>query len=212
LTRTRSNSRYDYVGFGVVDAKPDPNEYGFAVFNDRMARFNVYSPDTPFQYDTQTVIKQSEFEAYPNFDSSFYEPVDILYNPDPLGSNGLLSSDSFIAKIGAVQLKKLFEERIATEIYQRTVGRANLFNASSGSNIFGFLTNRIPLIEPNYQITVPGNPLLAAVDLAQRLSGTYFPVSPIPGSYWDTEIRLGQPTTIQTDTKRFQFCYTKWNW
>ncbi len=190
---------------GVVDAKPDPNEYGFAVFNDRMARFNVYSPDTPFQYDTQTVIKQSEFEAYPNFDSSFYEPVDILYNPDPLGSNGLLSSDSFIAKIGAVQLKKLFEERIATEIYQRTVGRANLFNASSGSNIFGFLTNRIPLVEPNYQITVPGNPLLAAVDLAQRLSGTYFPVSPIPGSYWDTEIRLGQPTTIQQIQSAFSF-------
>ena len=189
----------------VVNAEPDPFEYGIAVFNDRASRFNVYAPDTPFQYNTQTVIKESQFEPYPNFDASFYEPVDILFRPDPLGSNGLLSSDSFIAKLGAVQLKKAFEDRIATEIYQRTQARINLFNASSGSNLFGVLTNRIPLIEPNYQITVPANPIFAAVDLAQRLSGTYFPVSPIPGSYWDTEIRLGQPTTIQQIENAFNF-------
>ena len=189
----------------VVDAQPDPNGYGLVVFNDRMARFNVYSPDTPFEYSTQTVIKESEFEPYPNFNSSFYEPVDILFDRDPLGSNGLLSSDSFIAKIGATQLKKLFEERIAVEIYQRTVGRANIGGAASGSNLFGVLTNRIPLVEPNYQITQPANPLLAAVDLAVRLSGSYIPFSPIPGSYFDTEIRLGQPTTIQQIEKAFSF-------
>jgi hypothetical protein len=189
----------------VVNAQPDPFEYGIAVFNDRASRFNVYSPDTPFQYNTQTVIKESQFEPYPNFDASFYEPVDILYKPDPLGSNGLLSSDSFIAKLGAVQLKKAFEDRIATEIYQRTQARINAFGANSGSNLFGVLTNRIPLIEPNYQITVPGNPVIAAVDLATRLSGSYFPVSPIPGSYWDTEIRLGQPTTIQQIKNAFNF-------
>ena len=189
----------------VVNSQPDPFEYGIAVFNDRASRFNVYAPDTPFQYNTQTVIKESQFEPYPNFDASFYEPVDILYKPDPLGSNGLLSSDSFIAKLGAVQLKKAFEDRIATEIYQRTQARINAFGANSGSNLFGVLTNRIPLIEPNYQITVPGNPVIAAVDLATRLSGSYFPVSPIPGSYWDTEIRLGQPTTIQQIKNAFNF-------
>jgi hypothetical protein len=189
----------------VVDSQPDPSGYGLVVFNDRMARFNVYSPDTPFEYSTGTVIKESEFEPYPNFNSSFYEPVDILFDRDPLGSNGLLSSDSFIAKIGATQLKKLFEERIAVEIYQRTVGRANIAGAASGSNLFGVLTNRIPLIEPNYQITQPANPLLSAVDLAVRLAGSYIPFSPIPGSYWDTEIRLGQPTTIQQIEKAFSF-------
>ena len=193
----------------VSDTQPDPtinnDPYGLLVFNDRMTRLNSYTPDTPFSYTTQTLIKPSEFESYPNFDSSFYTPISILFNPDPLGSNGLLSSDSYIAKIGAVQLKKLFEERIAVEIYQRTVGRANLGGAASGSNIFGVLTNRIPLIEPNYQITVPANPILAAVDLAVRLSGSYVPFSPIPGSYWDTEIRLGQPTTIQQIQSAFSF-------
>jgi len=189
----------------VVDASPDPSGYGLFVFNDRMARFNVYSPDTPFEYSTQTVIKESEFEPYPNFNSSFYSPVDILFDRDPLGSNGLLSSDSFIAKIGATQLKKLFEERIALEIYQRTVGRANIAGAASGSNLFGVLTNRIPLIEPNYQITRPANPLIAAADLAVRLSGSYIPFSPIPGSYFDTEIRLGQPTTIEQIERAFSF-------
>ena len=189
----------------VVDAQPDPTGYGLFVFNDRMARLNVYSPDTPFEYSTETVIQQSDFEPYPNFNSSFYEPVDILFNRDPLGSNGLLSSDSFIAKIGAVQLKKLFEERIATEIYQRTAARANIAGAASGSNLFGVLTNRIPLIEPNYQITVAANPVVAAVDLAVRLSGTYAPFSPIPGSYFDTEIRLGTPTTIGQIESAFDF-------
>jgi hypothetical protein len=53
------------------------------------------------------------------------------------------------------------------------------------------------LIEPNYRITISSNPILAASDFALRLAGSILPVSTIPGSYWDTSINPGQPTTIQ---------------
>jgi len=59
------------------------------------------------------------------------------------------------------------------------------------------ITGRVPLIEPNWTITVPSNPILAATDFALRLAGSIIPVSPIPGSYWDPSINSGQPTTIQ---------------
>jgi len=52
-------------------------------------------------------------------------------------------------------------------------------------------------LEPNWTITTPSNPILAATDFALRLAGSILPVSPIPGSYWDPSINSGQPTTIQ---------------
>ena len=39
---------------------------------------------------------------------------------------GNLSQDSYLAKIGASQLKGYFEDRIAQEIYQMTLGSINL--------------------------------------------------------------------------------------
>ena len=88
-------------------------------------------------------------------------------------------------------------ERIATGIIQQTTARANLFNVDSGTDILNLVTTRVPLIEPNWTITVPANPILAATDFALRLAGSILPTSTIPGSYWDTSINSGQPTTIQ---------------
>jgi hypothetical protein len=137
-------------------------------------------------------------QPYPTtFLASFYSPVSILLSPDPLGSNGLLSQDSFIARLGAKVLKKDFQDRIASEIRRRTLGRINLFNANSGTDILGLATGTIPIIEPNYQITVPQNFILSATDFALRLAGSVIPVSTIPGSYFDPNIQLGQSTTIQ---------------
>lgn len=144
-------------------------------------------------------------QPYPTtFVPSSYAPVNILLNPDPTGSNGLLSQDSFLAQLGARTLRKEFEERIAYNIYQQTVGRANLFNVNSGTDILNLVTTRVPLIEPNWVITVPENPILAATDFALRLAGSIIPVSPIPGSYFDNSIILGQPTTIQQIRNAFR--------
>lgn len=144
-------------------------------------------------------------QPYPStFVPSFYGPVSILLLPDPQGSDGLLSQDSYIAKLGAKLLKKEFQERIGREIIQRTIARANVFNARSGTDVLNMATGIVPLIEPNYVITVPSNPLVAATDLALRLAGSYIPVSPIPGSYFDPNINTGQPTTIQQLNNAFR--------
>jgi hypothetical protein len=147
---------------------------------------------------TATIAGQSNAQPYPStFVASFYTPSSILLSSSPRGSNGSLSQDSFLAKLGARVLRKEFQDRIAREIKKKTIGRANLFNANSGTDVLGLVTGTIPLIEPNYQITVASNPLVAASDLALRLAGSVIPLSVIPGSYFDPTINPGQPTTSQ---------------
>lgn len=177
---------------------------------------NAYSNGTQEVLDSGEYITEPDFirsgtpnlynnQPYPTtFVPSSYAPVSILLNPDPLGNNGLLSQDSFLAQLGAKTLKKEFQDRIALNIYQNTLGRANLFNVDSGTDILNLVTTRVPLIEPNWTITVPENPVLAAADFALRLAGSIIPISPIPGSYFDTSITLGQPTTIQQIQNAFR--------
>jgi len=137
-------------------------------------------------------------QPYPStFTPSSYSPVSILLSKDPQGNNGLLSSDSFIARLGAYNLKADFEDRVGREIIRNTIGRANILNINGATNLANILTGTVPIIEPNYTITVPSNPILAATDFALRLAGSILPVSEIPGSYWDPNINPPQPTTIQ---------------
>jgi outer membrane protein OmpA-like peptidoglycan-associated protein len=137
-------------------------------------------------------------QPYPTtFNPSSYSPISILLGKDPQGSDGLLSSDSFIARLGAYNLKADFQDRIGREIIRNTIGRANVLNINGSTNLVNILTGTVPLIEPNYTITVPQNAVLAATDFALRLAGSVIPVSTIPGSYWDTNVNNPQPTTIQ---------------
>jgi len=172
-----------------------------------------WKPLNVFSNGSESVLDSAEFfgslnrplttnksnnQPYPTtFVPSTYTPVSILLSPDPSGSNGLLSQDSFIARLGAQTLRKEFEDRIAAQIRQDTLGRANILNVSSGTDLVNILTGVVPIIEPVYTITVTANPILAATNFALRLGGSILPVSPIPGSYFDQNITLGQPTTIQ---------------
>lgn len=123
---------------------------------------------------------------FPNFfNFSTYSTYNIVFQNDPLGSNGLLSSDTHLAQIGASQLKGLFEERISQEIAQNTVGLINLDTITDPFSASMLATGQQPFFTKNWKITVPEGPLLAAVSLANRLTGTYFPVSLIPGDYFD---------------------------
>ena len=136
-------------------------------------------------------------QPYPTFVPSTYRSLSILLNPDPLGSNGLLSSDSFIARLGAKTLKKEFQDRIGRAIIRETLGKANILNINSSTNLVNILTGNVPLIEPNYSITVSSNPLGAAAQFGLSLAGSELPFSIIPGSYFDPNINPPQPTTIQ---------------
>jgi outer membrane protein OmpA-like peptidoglycan-associated protein len=201
LNGTKSNEgEYGYQDANILDQAPieakrwkSVNAYSFP--NDVTDAGEYIATLETVQLNNN---RATNGQPYPStFNPSSYNPVSILLSPDPLGSNGLLSSDSYIARLGATILRKEFETRIGREIIQRTTGRINIFNVRSGTDVLSLLTGRIPVIEPNYQITVPAGPILAATDFALRLAGSIIPLSPIPGSYFDPSIQIGQPTTIQ---------------
>lgn len=126
---------------------------------------------------------------------SSYPTFNIVFQDDPLGSNGPLSSDTFLAKIGASQLKFAFNERIAQELEQATIGVINLDTISDPFSASLLATGQQPFFIRDWRITVPENPALAAVSLANRLTGTYFPVSFIPGDYFDDDNPINKPQT-----------------
>jgi hypothetical protein len=130
----------------------------------------------------------------PTFVPSFYSPYEILSSSNPVGSDGPLSQDSFIARLGAQTLRDLFVERINLEIYQNTVGAVNLASLQDPFEASLLITGQQPLIYRNWKITVPENPILAVVDFATRLAGAYWPVSPIPGDYFDENTSNGLQT------------------
>jgi len=209
---------------GLLNTKSNEGEYGFQdanILNQAVPESQKWKPLNAFSSGTQLPLDSAPFfeslnlipqqvigannQPYPStFVSSFYGPASILLSRDPQGSNGFLSQDSFIARLGADTLRKGFEERIATQIRRQTIGRINLFSVDSGTDVLNLITGRVPLIEPNYAITVPANPILAATDFALRLAGSTIPVSPIPGSYFDNSINQRQPTTIQQLTNAFR--------
>ena len=163
---------------------------------------NIYGPEGGFK--DMVVIDSIQnnnrlYLPYSQFTASFYTPFEILTSVNPVGSDGPLSQDSYLAKIGAQSLKYAFEERVALEIYQHTVGAVNLQALQDPFEISLLLSGQQPLIYKNWRITVPENPILAAIDLATRLVGAYWPVSPIPGNYFnENELNGGQ--SMQTST------------
>jgi hypothetical protein len=164
---------------------------------------NRYGPDGGFKDMVIIDTLQNNNKIYqpywnpPTFVPSLYTPFEILTSTSPVGSDGPLSQDSFLAKIGAQTLKSLFEDRVALEIYQNTIGAVNLQSLQDPFEASLLVTGQQPLIYKNWKITVPENPVFAAIDLATRLAGAYWPVSPIPGDYFE-ENELNAGSSPQT--------------
>ena len=207
----------------LLNTKSNEGEYGYQDANivgqsipesQKWKPLNVFSNGSQLNLDSAeffdslqrpTATNKSNNQPYPTtFVYSTYSPISILLSPNPGGSNGLVSQDSFIARLGAQTLRKEFEERIAAQIRQDTLGRANILNVSSGTDVVNILTGVVPIIEPNFTITVTANPILAATNFALRLAGSILPTSPIPGSYFDPNINPGPQTTIQQLTNAFR--------
>jgi len=207
----------------LLNTKSNEGEYGYQdanIIDQAVPESKIWKKINPYSNGSNGVLDAAEFvqslnqprsgigvynnQPYPNYNPSSYSPISILLNADPQGSNGLLSSDSYIARLGAQTLRREFEERIGRQIIQDTVGRANVFNVRSGTDVLSIVTGRIPLIEPNFRITLLANPITAAADFGLRLAGSTIPLSPIPGSYFDTSINSRQPTTIQQLNNAFR--------
>jgi outer membrane protein OmpA-like peptidoglycan-associated protein len=159
---------------------------------------NIYGPNGGYQYMvtiTDLQLNNRVYQPYwnpPLFTPSSYSPYNILFSNNPNGNNGLLSQDSFIARLGAVELRNAFNARIAAEIYQNTVGLVNLDSLQDPFEASLIISGQEPLIYRNWRITVPENPIVAALDFATRLASAYWPVSPIPGDYFEVDNINGQ--------------------
>jgi hypothetical protein len=207
----------DVSDVGVLNnSKSNKGEYGPGQQNAKIIeqalpesknwkKVNAYSNGSEQLLDSGEFITSPDYirnsglynnQPYPVFNGSSYSPLSILLSPDPQGDNGLLSQDSFIARLGAATLRKEFQERIAAQIRQDTIGRVNLFTVDSATDVLNLITGRVPLLEPNWVITQPENPILAATNFILRLGGSILPVSPIPGSYFDSGISMRQPSTV----------------
>ena len=198
--QTESNKgEYDYTASSPAKTTEQSQQYGY-----QKNKFN--SGEGEFEQTTIEELFPSSINApYFNSDTTFYflastySPLSILTEDNPAGTDGPLSQDSDLAKLGAKQLQKEFKTRVALELFQQTLGRSILTNSSvttiSGEispkpsfdpfDILGVVTNNIPLIEKNYKITEPANVAVEALGFAAKLSGLYSPYSLIPGEYFD---------------------------
>lgn len=127
---------------------------------------------------------------YYTFIFSTYNPGSILNDLNPLGSNGNLSQDSDLAKIGAESLKSEFLNRIAFETRQQTLGRVNAFDALSDPfDALAIVTGNRSVIEKDYHISVPENIIGKGLDFISRVTGVYSPYSWIAGDYFTPETK-----------------------
>lgn len=197
--------------FGLANTKSNQGEYGLddvkvqadSIDNLRDAKVINYYSNGDEYLDAGEFISSLEVvhkdkrtspngQPYPNFVFSMYNPLSILLSNNPSGSDGNVSQDSFLMQIAVKNLKKEFEERIAREVKQRTIDKANFLNLNDGLDFYNIMTGAQPLVSPDWSITKPANPVTAAADLALKLGGSTLPFSPIPGSYFDPDITLNQ--------------------
>ena len=127
-----------------------------------------------------------------NFVPSTYSPYSILLSDNPDGDNGSLSQDSYMARLASQKLKESFQYRIDREIAINTVGMVNLQSLQDPFEASLLISGQQPLIYKDWTITVPENPIVGAIDLVTKLAGAYWPVSLIPGDYFDDNTKNGQ--------------------
>jgi len=208
LNNTRSNEgEYGYQDANIIDEGFTAAQIGFPGVAPAWKPLNAYASTDQLldsaqffgslEILTQNNGRSTNAQPYPNFNSSSYSTISLMLNPDPQGSNGLLSSDSFLAKLGATSLRRQIEYNIGRQIRRNTLGRANFLNVNGGEDILAFINGRVPLLEPNWTITEGSTVAGAAAGLLNRISGSYAPFSVIPGQYFDPQINSGIPTTGQ---------------
>jgi hypothetical protein len=208
LNNTNSNEgEYGFQDANIIDEGFSAAQVGFPGIAPAWKPLNAYASTdqltdsaqffSSIEILTQNNGRTTNAQPYPNFNPSSYPLIGIMLNPDPQGSNGLLSSDSFLAKLSATSLRRQVEFNIAQQIRNNTRGRANFLNVNGGEDILAFINGRVPLLEPNFTITEGSTIIGAAAGLLNRISGAYAPFSVIPGNYFDPQINSGIPTTGQ---------------
>jgi hypothetical protein len=177
----------DLVNEFFIDAAYIENRYGpVGGFNDMVIIDNIQNNNKLY----------TPYWNPPTFVPSSYSPYQILISPDPAGDSGLLSQDSYLAKLGAQTLKKLFQDRVDADTRRNTQGTLTLDTTSDPFDISLIIAGKEPLRSKNWTITVPTTPTNES-PFIQSLGGAYFPVSPIAGDYFDPVLfNAGSSTQI----------------
>ncbi len=190
-TTNPGQSELELTNFSVVDSA-EVEEIG-DVEEVRLYINNQYGPEGGYddRYSVQDVQKLvTKREEYFKFVASVYNPVRILFDDNPQGSDGTVSQDSSLMQIAAKSLRTEFEYRVAEELQQETVGRLNFLSALKDPFIAGdIIRGKQELIEPDWNISVPNNIVAKGLDYISRLSGVYVPYSWIPGDYFSNTPR-----------------------
>ena len=172
-------------------SSPQTKKFDEAKFSQKnLITKNLFGPQDGWgdaSSELNLIIRQLTTRAeYYTFKASSYSPINILLSKDPTGTLGTLSQDSALAQIAATRLRKSFEDSIALETYQQTIGRANVLQTGSDPyRILNLITGRQPLIEPDWHITVPDSIIGKGLDFISRVTGVYSPYSYIPGDYFN---------------------------
>jgi len=167
---------------GLIEANEFLTEYSFI--------HNQFGPRGGYDTPTNviTIPNKAQVGLYiDSFTSKSYSPIEIITG---VNAEGLLSTqfldDSLLAQYGAIAYKSQFENRIAQELENNTLGRINL-DATDPISFLNVLTGRESIIERNWRITQPKSTIGTGFDLVSRLTGVYVPLSIIPGDYFETK-------------------------
>jgi len=173
--------------------------YGDNKYVSGLGKYQEVTIEDLTQLIPRTFLPYANSETTFIFIPSTYTPYSILIQDNPSGSEGSLSQDSNLAKIGATRLKREFKFRVEYELVQQTLGRINALETTIDDNTggisvkpntdpfnaLGIVTGNIPLFERNYAITAPNLLVGKGINFVAKLAGLYSPYSYIPGEYFD---------------------------
>jgi hypothetical protein len=172
----------DLVNEFFIDTAYVQNQYGpeggyqnMVIITDIQNNGNVYLP-----YWEPPVFRPSSYNAY-----------SILISDNPVGSDGALSQDSYIAKLSANRLQDLLKYRAALSDNQDAflIGDYSAFSDPQAAS--SFLRGNLLVPTNDYRVTLPPQ----TDTFLTRLQGVYVPSSPIPGDYF-----LDEQNTRNTGT------------
>ena len=160
---------------------------------DTIGTLNQYGPEQYSIPSIQTIINSigSQLDYLgsftPSADRGSLGLISILTGDD----NG--EGDTEMVSIARAQLRGMALETMGVKLQESTLGRINALDAiNDPTALEGLLTGREKIIERDYQITVPGNPITRAAEYFARVSGTQLPVSYIPGNFFEENIEKGK--------------------
>jgi hypothetical protein len=172
-----SSTNLDIVNEFFIDSAYNKNKYG------PVGGFNEMFDVT--EYTVANQVHQPYFDPI-FFTPSNYDAYSLYTQNNPVGSDGSLSSDSYLARLSATKLSTNFDASSAAE-QERQLFRETNTNLTSPSALAGsgFGGSR------DYRITVTDS----NVSFLDRLRGDFSPSSPLEGPLFIDEDTNRNPTT-----------------